>query len=858
LTHISTDKPVYRLGEKVYIRGVVLNAANSKPLAGNSTADAAIRIVGPKGEVVSKGASSTQDSIWAFEWAAPNGSACGEYTVQVKYPDQPWAPAERKFDIRAYRAPRLKTHITFLRDGYGAGEKVTATLEVKRAEGGAPGSAKVTMNARIDGVEINGASANVDENGLCTVNFDLPQKISRGEGTLALIVQDGGVVETASKTIPILLQTVDIQIFPEGGDLVDGYKNRVYIQANQLNGKPADVEGVIESDTNGRQLFGIAKVHTEHEGRGRFEFTPQANEQYFLRVTKPAGITTRYALPPVKLQGAVITTDQEVFKKGRPITLQIGSTLNEVKVSIAKREVELASQVVAMNGSKQSKLKTITMPVPADAEGVLTVTAWDEKGTPLAERLIFREPAKPLNIAITSSKQSYIPGDNAEVKVKTTDADGKPVSAMIGIAVTDDTVLQMVEKREQAPRLPVMVFLEPEVKDLADAHVYLNQSDEKAPLATDLLLGTQGWRRFALVDVDKFILAQGDKAKRALAVDSNSQSASGAFIYKPSRNAGRRIGENDYDTRLGAALKLPENIGRVEGPRDMNLFQIEPTLVDERHYSSGRAERHQKTSPTLPDGSPIPDNDGATASLNSVDRYTFFGSNHGPYFAVVRQFAHRVRNNRNPSDRSDFAETLYWNAAVKTDEKTGEGVVSFGLNDSVTTFQVSADGFSNDGAIGASNLEIKSIQPFYAEAKLPLEVTTGDQILLPISLINATSDLLRNTTIEVALAGPFKLTPILQQMQEVAAGARVRCLQPIQVGFTKGMLPFIVKAKAGSFTDNVTRELTVVLKGFPVEKTFGGLIEAGKMLSTRLLLKAMSFLQVSPQQRRHSRRRWLI
>jgi Flp pilus assembly secretin CpaC len=56
-------------------------------------------------------------------------------------------------------------------------------------------------------------------------------------------------------------------------------------------------------------------------------------------------------------------------------------------------------------------------------------------------------------------------------------------------------------------------------------------------------------------------------------------------------------------------LKLPEEIGRVEGPRDVNLFQVEPTVLDERHYTSGRSERHQKTSPTLPEGSPIPDNE---------------------------------------------------------------------------------------------------------------------------------------------------------------------------------------------------------------------------------------------------------
>ncbi|MBS2007199.1 MAG: pilus assembly protein N-terminal domain-containing protein [Cyanobacteria bacterium SZAS TMP-1] len=56
-------------------------------------------------------------------------------------------------------------------------------------------------------------------------------------------------------------------------------------------------------------------------------------------------------------------------------------------------------------------------------------------------------------------------------------------------------------------------------------------------------------------------------------------------------------------------LKLPEEIGRVEGPRDTNIFQVEPTVLDERHYTSGRAERHQKTSPTLPEGAAIPDSE---------------------------------------------------------------------------------------------------------------------------------------------------------------------------------------------------------------------------------------------------------
>src|SRR5206468_8227304 len=45
-------------------------------------------------------------------------------------------------------------------------------------------------------------------------------------------------------------------------------------------------------------------------------------------------------------------------------------------------------------------------------------------------------------------------------------------------------------------RLTLMVQPENAVRNLPHAHVYLDESNPKATLATDLLLGTQGWRRF--------------------------------------------------------------------------------------------------------------------------------------------------------------------------------------------------------------------------------------------------------------------------------------------------------------------------------------------------------------------------
>ncbi|MDC0317735.1 MG2 domain-containing protein, partial [bacterium] len=245
MTYLSTDKPIYRPGETMYVRGVVLHHRSRKPLPSNSNLQAAFNIKGPKGDSVASGWVTLQESVFGLQWKVPDEQAGGEFTVNVTYPSHGYTPAERKFDVRAYRAPRLKSQITFLRDGYGVGDEVAAMLAVERAEGGIPEGATVAVIARVDGKEVFHGPAVVDSNGKCVARFELPKKIERGEGTLAMVIQDGGVVETASKTIPILLQTVDLELYPEGGDLIAGLPNRVYFEAFTPAKKPADLAGIV-------------------------------------------------------------------------------------------------------------------------------------------------------------------------------------------------------------------------------------------------------------------------------------------------------------------------------------------------------------------------------------------------------------------------------------------------------------------------------------------------------------------------------------------------------------------------------------------------------------------------------------
>ncbi len=793
LTAVSTDKPIYRPGETVWVRGVLLHAFDHTPL--RDAASATIEVKGPKGETVAAGGAASQDSVWGFAWQIPQDQTGGEYSIRVTYPSNGHAPAVRKFDVRVFRAPRLKSQIIFVRDGYGPGDKVTATVEVTRAEGGIPVGAKVTATARVDGAQVAQVPGEVNDKGVCTVSFALPKTIARGEGSLAFAIEDGGVVETAAKTIPILLQTLDLGLYPEGGDLVAGIATRVYFQARTPAHKPADIAGVVVDET-GRI---VSRFRSEHEGRGRFDLLPQTGSRYRLRVEQPAGIKTTWSLPVTSASGVVLRAPRSVTSSNASVRVLVTSTqAQKVRVTLSHREIELSSTVVDLEAARSA---AVSLPAK-DHDGVLIATVWNGAGRPVAERLVFRKPARALRIDLRTDKERYVPGDTVHLTARTT-RNGKAVAAVVGLTVTDEAVLEMIERREQAPTLPVMVMLEPEVRELGDAHVYLDDKNPKAPLAVDLLLGTQGWRRYALVKVSKLVQTYGDDARRVLAlrVRIRTEIASRATV---GRAFGKGMAQGMF-LEGGPADKAAAHIpaeaafgapvaAEPPAPPALEVMAIakdeEKEARPERKMIMGRRAR----------------NDQAMADQA---------------FVIVREFAHVLRPNRQPTDRVDFTETLYWQTGVRTDAKTGEVTVRFALNDSVTSFKVLAGGFDDAGALGAATATIESVQPFYVEPKLPLEVTAGDVIRLPVSIINGTNQTLRGVTVEGIGSNALHLGAI--PALDLAPHQRARRILEIAVGQGGASAGLTLKAVAGPFIDNVTRTLTIKPSGFPFQVAFGGM-----------------------------------
>lgn len=840
LTHVSTDKPVYRPGDAVYVRGVLLHARTDRPWSEDASVQAKVEVRGPKGEVVVQGTTGLEDSALGFRWEIPDEQAGGQFKVKVSYPNHGFAPAQREFEVRRYEPPRLRTEVTFLRDGYGAGDTVQATLEVTRAEGGVPRGAPVTVVARVDGAEVYRGRATVDADGRARTRFDLPATIERGQGSLAFVIEDGGVVETASKTLPLILKAMDVRVFPEGGELVAGLPARVYIEARTPAKKPADLVAALV-DASGREL---ARVRTDHEGRGRLEFTPDAGGAYRLEVVEPAGVEVPVGLPAVREHGAVVAATADAYPAAGGVPLRVAATRTGwYTLQLSRRERLLAKSELRL---KAGRAVTVPLDPEDDLGGVLRATLYGEDGQPLAERLVYRRPARHLSVEVLPGSARSTPGGEVEVTVRVRDQRGRPVAAQVGLTVTDDRAREVLEDRDLPPALPAMAYLEPEVRELADAAAYLDPQDPDAARNLDLLLGTQGWRRFAFVDVAAFARKHGDAGARVLALRKPvrrwPRGGWGGGRFRAMRKGGGPVmafGAAPVPEVAAMPMAVPPPPAPMDapGPDEGGAEALAPGADRQparQRQAPPRAERDLRAPAAseavagkvvagLIAGDALADEEFVLGDV--ANRFAPMPHEPPVNFQVFRVYAHDRGHDWHAGRRRDFTETVYWTRGVATDAATGEATVRFHLSDSVTSYRVLADAYASTGALGAGDAEVEAVKPFYLTAKLPRSLTAGDQVAIPVTMVNATDR--ATTSVHLGVEAPQEVRARVDVPRSLAPGARVRRLLRLDTGAFLGGLDLKLLGSAGELGDSVDRTLTISPRGFPQEANAGGLLEPG-------------------------------
>jgi hypothetical protein len=137
---------------------------------------------------------------------------------------------------------------------------------------------------------------------------------------------------------------------------------------------------------------------------------------------------------------------------------------------------------------------------------------------PVAERLVYRAPAERLKLTARPDRKLYIPGDKVTLSLSAQDEKDQPAPAVLIVTVVDQSVLALADDRT-LHTLPTHFLLTSEVRKPEDLEYadFLLTEHPQAAVALDLLLGTQGWRRFAEQDPARFRREQGEAAESLLA-----------------------------------------------------------------------------------------------------------------------------------------------------------------------------------------------------------------------------------------------------------------------------------------------------------------------------------------------------
>ena len=290
-------------------------------------------------------------------------------------------------------------------------------------------------------------------------------------------------------------QEIDFRFFPEGGNLVEGLESRLAYKAVDALGNGLDVTGIVLTEKGDT----IINFESEHFGMGMFNFKPEVGEKYIAKVKYRNIFEKEIALPVAEREGFVIGVESVADREY--IRLYVGHTIENLSSPIAI--IGQASGQVCYAAKTIPTKKGLLMKIPKNKfpQGVVQFTVFDEKGVPRCERVVFLKKDKQLNISILSNKEKYSPREKVIIDINAKDENGKPIEGDFSVAVSDASqVLEMPNEENILTYLQLSADVNGKIEQPA---YYFSKNNVEAGHHLDILMMTQGWRRFKWADVLK-------------------------------------------------------------------------------------------------------------------------------------------------------------------------------------------------------------------------------------------------------------------------------------------------------------------------------------------------------------------
>lgn len=296
-----------------------------------------------------------------------------------------------------------------------------------------------------------------------------------------------------SKSIQNTKKSIDLQFFPEGGNMIYGLRGKVGLKVTNENGIGLSVSGYIIDDTKEK----VAVFSTEFAGMGTFALNPTKGKTYQAIIEKEDGSITTYKLPKALDNGYSLSINS--LLKPDSILIKVATTPDLVK----GQQLSLLAQcngVVFFTSiiNMDNQIFTASIPKITFPTGIVQFTLFSEQN-PIAERIIFINHDDQLKINLALKKSKVI--DNQTIfNISTTDYNNNPIDGNFSVSITDLNKIPFNEADENT--ITSNLLLTSDLKGFIEQpnYYFTNVNPDKERHLDNLLL-TQGWRRFLWKDI---------------------------------------------------------------------------------------------------------------------------------------------------------------------------------------------------------------------------------------------------------------------------------------------------------------------------------------------------------------------
>ncbi|MDR6944539.1 carboxypeptidase-like regulatory domain-containing protein [Mucilaginibacter pocheonensis] len=497
--YLHMDKPYYAVGDTIWFKAyVTVEKHQPSGLSG----------------VVYVDVINSQDSVMEnLRLPVKNGFANGNITLsgdtykQGSYRIRAYTNWMRNFDADYFYDHtinvgnaidnQVNTFITYKSKAKSTTVKVDADITYKDPANNPYADRRVSWQLIRNGDAVSKGSGRTDAKGHLIV--DIPENdpaiITSGSLVTAIDMGERKSV-TNSFSLKGAVKGYDVQFFPESGQLTNGIRSKIAFKAINSKGLGVDVKGTVTDD----QGTVLANLTTAHLGMGVFAITPETGKAYTAHITFDDGSQATYKLPRVQAMGinlAVYSPD--------PDNLTVKISANEL---FLQRKQNKSFYLVAQSGGVvyyaaqtvlQNLVYSANIPKSKFPTGIIQLTLFSSGGYALCERVIFVQHNDQLNLTLKTDKPSYTTRQNVKIAVSAK-ANTTPVVGSFSVAVVDDTSVPTNEDAEST--ILSNLLLTSDLKGYIEKpNYYFNKPDQEKLDNLDILMLTQGYRRFSYEDI---------------------------------------------------------------------------------------------------------------------------------------------------------------------------------------------------------------------------------------------------------------------------------------------------------------------------------------------------------------------